>query len=248
MCWLQQKACSQTNTEPMIRSHWLFSVASPLPPVDLELAALPGDRKDLRGAGVGPEQDEQDAEQPPSHQEDALNDVGPDHGLDAADQGVEHGYRSQNQDHAGDVPPRQQGRGQRQKVVGDADVGNPADQKGGGAVGARGVAEPLFQVFVGRHAHAPTVEQHDASGKQQHHDQRDQMGGDQKHVVVEDVSGMSHEGGAPANGAQDGEGHHPSRNAARGQKVVLGGLLPPGKVGPPAERLRSGRPRRCLYQ
>ena len=204
----------------------------PLPAVDLELAALPGGRKDLRGVGIGPEQNEQDAEQPPSHQEDALNDVGPDHGLDAADQGVEHGNRSQDQDHAGDVPPRQQGRGQRQKVVGDADVGHPADQKGGGAVGARGgsrtavpgIRRPSCARCAGRTTRCvgPAAASRSAGP----------VGGDQKQCC----RGRRFRGvprkWRSRKWCPGWRRPPPSPDAACSQKVVLGGLLPPGEIDP----------------
>ena len=199
-----------------------------LPVAQAELSPFPGGGDDL--SGVPAAQDQGTAEQASPHQQDPLQEIGPDHALNAARQGVGHGQKAHHQDHPPHVPPGDEGQGQPQEVDGQAHVQHPAQNEGGGGIGLGRIPETGSQVLVGAHSKRAAVEDHEPSQGQKHHQRQAQVIGEGPHVAEVDVSGMTHEGGAAHHRPHEGEPHDPAGQVASGQEVVFRRFLAPGEV------------------
>ena len=198
------------------------------PVAQAELAPFPGGGDDL--AGVLPPQNQGAAEHASPHQQDPLQEIGPDHALNAARQGVGHGQEAHHQDHPPHVPPGDEGQGQPQEVDGQAHVQDPAQDERDGGISLGRIPETGSQVLVGAHSKRAAVEDHEPPQRQKHHQRQAQVIGEGPHVAEKDVPGMAHEGGAAHHRSHKGEPHHPAGQVASGQEVVLRRFLAPGEV------------------
>ena len=123
-----------------------------------KLAVLARDGNRLPGTFGHPEHYHACHHNGPHYQDNALDDIGPYHRLDPADQRVERDQHAGNEDDRGHVPPGQSVHRQRhgEKDRGHAgDLGQEVTRHG---IQARPRAETLFQMVVGRNLTGGTVE------------------------------------------------------------------------------------------
>ena len=116
------------------------------------------------GAGTGvrrkqKQKDERDGDA--GQQQEALDDVGPDDGAQAADEGVKDGDDTEADDERNDRPTGKARNGERQQIKDEAHLGEVPGGKGEGRIHADARAETLAEVFVDRHGNCVAEEWHD---------------------------------------------------------------------------------------
>ena len=143
---------------------WMGQVQGPIH--QLELAGVPGDLKQVKGAAVRSKGQKPETEQPAAEQGDRLQYVGPDHGLQSSQHGVEESQDAAHNQNGHRVPSRhgveRLGHQEQDHSIAE-EVVNDIDRRG---VAAGAVPEALFQKFVGAHADPlPVVGNHPAGGQ-----------------------------------------------------------------------------------
>jgi hypothetical protein len=162
--------------------------------------------------------------------DEALRDVCPDHGLDAALQCVEHRHDADHQDQCVDLPSGHAVCRERDEVVNEAHLAEVAEREGRRGVGARRRAEAVADVFVGAHADGVAVErdQH----RRGHREQEDEKEAGHQQGPVSSISRawVSHEGNARNQRCHDRHPCRPRRHPTAADEIRLRIRLPAGKA------------------
>ena len=195
-----------------------------------ELVRLLGDAQEL-GASVLSVPEESQAEEPSSKQGYRLDHIGPDHGLQPPQNGVDQGNDAADQDNGEGAPTGHGADGLGHQEEDQTGAEETADQIEAGGVAAGAVAEALLQELVGAHPDVLPVEGD--------HHQGDEDGGQRKHQVGEmgppvpavGLSRESDEGRGADGGSEEGAADGPPGDGPPADEVGLGVGLPPGQAG-----------------
>ena len=198
----------------------------------LNLPAVPGDLKQVKGAAVRSKGQKPETEQSPAEQRDRLQHVGPDHGLQSSQHGVEESQDAAHNQNGHRVPSRhgverfghqEQDHSIPEKVV------DHIDHRG---VAAGAVTEALFQKFVGAHADPlPVVGNHPAGG-QNSDDGENQVGEVGDPVAPEPLARKGQKSPGADGGAEKGESYRPPGDGAPSQEKGFGAVLAARKPAP----------------
>ena len=180
-----------------------------------------------------------DAQQPADHQHHGLQHVGPDHRVDAADNGVQADEQAGADDRRGRRHVHQLLDQQRQQPQDHRQAHQLGDDERQGAVHPHAGAEALFQKLVGAgHVAAPEKRQEHIGGHEQRHRQR-QVGQIAQPAGLERVRRVGQEGDRADRGAHQGEADHPSPEAPPADEILLGAGIAAGEVKPDQQHHRQ---------
>lgn len=174
-----------------------------------------------RPGAPGHLQRDQQRRQSAGHVDEQLEGIGPDHGLQAAEEGVEQGHATHRHDGPGDIPARHQrqrdGAGKDAHPVGQEACHEKQHRQGAPRVGA----EAGLQSLIGGLLSAIKVPRQKPDGHADAPDQVTQRQLQETEVATRaDARDRDHRQRRGLRG-HDGQHHRPGRQIARAQKVVL---------------------------
>ena len=191
---------------------------------EAELAVGRGYLEELPGAFGHREGEDRGAGDGPDDEDDALDGVGPDHGGDTAQQGVDQRGDARADDDGLDVPAEHGVQRQGQQQQDRAHAGELRQQVADRHVAARPVAEAHFEVVVGRDAVDSAVERYEDLGREPRGDGDREAEYERVPVTLVGVAGESEEADAADERGEDRHAHDPGGQRSFGGGECRGAL------------------------